>query len=110
MKLHQGELEDDSLGRVRASLSESPRLVSRVNDEFEERRTSMEESLVNDFSTHCPPSSQEDITWFKNALAREQLKFFAAFVFRAPREVPEALYEPMLHAAVSATLARIGLL
>lgn len=71
-----------------------------VDDEFEERRTAMEESLVTDFSAHCPPSSEEDITWFKNALAHEQLKFFAAFALHPPREVPEALYEPMLRAAV----------
>lgn len=60
----------------------------------------MEENLVAYSSKHCPPSSQEDINWFKAALAHEQLKFFAALVLHPPREVPEALYEPMLRAAV----------
>ena len=87
---------DEYLARYRNLPVWSP----EVDDEFEERRTAMEESLVTDFSTHCPPSSQEDMTWFRNALAHEQLKFFAAFVLQAPREVPEALYEPMLRAAV----------
>lgn len=87
---------DEYLARYRNLPVWSP----EVDDEFEERSTAMEESLVADFSKHCPPSSQGDINWFKAALAHEQLKFFAAFVLRPPREVPEALYEPMLRAAV----------
>jgi hypothetical protein len=87
---------DEYLARYRNLPVWSP----EADDEFEERRAVVEESLVSDFSAHCPPSSQEDITWFKNALVHEQSKFFAAFALRPPREVPEALYEPMLRAAV----------
>jgi hypothetical protein len=87
---------DEYLARYQNLPAWSP----EADEEFEERLTAMEESLVADFSKHCPPSSQVDISWFKAALAHEQLKFFAAFVLRPPREVPEALYEPMLNAAV----------
>jgi hypothetical protein len=70
------------------------------DDQREEQRTAMEESLVADFSVHYPPSSVEDIAWFRNALQHEQRKFFVAFVHREPRKVPEALYETMIRAAV----------
>lgn len=69
-------------------------------DEDEDHWTAMEERLVADISTHSPPSSLEDIAWFKNALAGEQSKFFAAYVLRTLRDVPEPLYEPILRAAV----------
>jgi hypothetical protein len=70
------------------------------NDQFEDQCQAMEESLIADFSRHCPPSSPEDVSWFRNALGDEQRKFFAAFVLQEPREVPEALYEPMIRASV----------
>ncbi len=54
----------------------------------------------DDFSVHYPPSSQEDVAWFRNALEHEQRKFFAAFVFQKSRGVPEVLYETMIRAAV----------
>jgi hypothetical protein len=88
---------DEYLARYRNLPVWSPEVDG---DEFEERLEAMEANLVADFSTHCPPSSQEDIDWFKTALAHEQSKFFCAFVLHPPREVPEALYEPMLRAAV----------
>ena len=53
-----------------------------------------------DFSAHYPPSSQDDITWFQNALERQERKFFVAFVLKEPRKVPEILYELMMRAAV----------
>jgi len=70
------------------------------DNQYEERRTAMEESLVADFSAHYPPSSQEDVTWFRNALEDEQRKFFVAFVLKEPRKVLETLYEPMMRAAI----------
>jgi hypothetical protein len=70
------------------------------DDQFEDQSQAMEASLVADFSPHCPPSSPEDVGWFRDALADEQRKFFAAFVLQEPREVPEALYEPMIRASV----------
>jgi hypothetical protein len=70
------------------------------DDQYEDKRTAMEESLVADFSVHYPPSSLEDVAWFRNALEHEQRKFFAAFVFQKPRTVPEVLYEAMIRAAV----------
>jgi hypothetical protein len=60
----------------------------------------MKESLATDFSAYYPPSSQDDITWFKNALEHQERKFFVAFVVKEPRTVPEILYEPMMRAAV----------
>jgi len=68
--------------------------------QYEVQRTAMEESLVADFGAHYPPSSQEDVTWFKNALENEQRKFFVAFVLKEPHKVPETLYESMMRAAV----------
>jgi hypothetical protein len=70
------------------------------DNQYEEQRTAMEESLVADFSAHYPPSSQEDVTWFRNALEDEQRKFFVAFVLEEPRKVLETLYEPMMRAAI----------
>jgi hypothetical protein len=88
---------DEYLARFRNLPVWSPEVD---DDEFEERREAMKESLTADFSAHCPPSSEEDINWFKTALAHEQSKFFCAFVLHPPREVPEDLYESMLRAAV----------
>ena len=68
--------------------------------EDEDQLAAMEESLVTDFSAHHPPSSQEDVAWFRNALEDEKRKFFAAFVLQEPRKVPEVLFEPMMRAAV----------
>jgi len=68
--------------------------------QFEAQRTAMEERLVADFSPHYALSSQEDITWFRNALEHEQQKFFVAFVLKEPHTVPEPLYESMMRAAV----------
>lgn len=70
------------------------------HDQYEDQRKAMEESLVADFTAHYPPSSLEDVAWFRNALEHEQRKFFAAFVVQEPRKVPEVLYEPMVRAAV----------
>jgi len=70
------------------------------DDQDEDKRTAMEESLVADFSVHYPPSSQEDVAWFRNALEHQERKFFAAFVFQKPRTVPEVLYETMIRAAI----------
>src|SRR5215469_12297255 len=62
--------------------------------------TAMEERLIADFGVHYPPSSQEDVAWFLNALDDDRRKYFVAFVLREPRKVPEVLYEPMMRAAV----------
>jgi hypothetical protein len=61
----------------------------------------IKENLVADFSPHCPPTSSEDIAWFREALSDDKRKFFAAFALEKPRTVPETLYEPMIRAAVS---------
>src|SRR5712664_737751 len=73
-----------------------------VTDDYqlEAQRTAMEERLVADFTPHYALSSQEDITWFRNALEHEQQKFFVAFVLKEPHTDPESLYESMMRAAV----------
>jgi hypothetical protein len=68
--------------------------------QYKDRCEAMEENLIADFSAHCPPSSPEEIAWFRNALEHEEEKFFAAWVLREPREIPETLYEPMIRAGV----------
>ena len=70
------------------------------DDQWEDQRAAMEETLVADFSAHYPLSSQEDISWFRNALEHEQRKFFVAFVLKEPHKVPETLYESMMRAGV----------
>src|SRR6201984_1038718 len=90
---HREKLKNDGLERVFSPLSSSP------CPEFD-KLASREESLAADVSVYCPPSSQDDITWFKNALEHEERKFFVAFVLKEPRTVPEILYEPMMRAAV----------
>jgi hypothetical protein len=70
------------------------------DDQWEDQRAAMEETLVADFSAHYPLSPEEDISWFRNALEDEQRKFFVAFVLKEPHKVPEALYESMMRAAV----------
>ena len=69
-------------------------------DGDEDYWTAMEERLVADFSVHYPPSSQEDVAWFLNALDDDRRKYFVAYVLRELRKVPEVLYEPMMRAAV----------
>lgn len=73
---------------------------SALSPEDEDQLEAMEKNLVADFSAHYPPSSQEDVAWFRNALEHEQRKWFVAFVFQEPRKVTEALYGPMMRAAV----------
>lgn len=73
---------------------------SALSPEDEDQPEAMEKNLVADFSAHYPPSSQEDVAWFRNALEHEQRKWFVAFVFQEPRKVTEALYGPMMRAAV----------
>ena len=96
-----GRLKNDSLGhfaRYRDLLVWSPEVDD--DDQYEDQHKAIEESLVADFSVHYPPSSQEDVAWFRNALEHEQREFFAAFVFQKSRGVPEVLYETMIRAAV----------
>lgn len=84
---------DSHLARTRHSTIWAP----QAHDEFEQ----MGQGILADSSTHGPPSSPEDITWFKNALAREESKFFAAWILGALGQIPGELYEPMLRAAVN---------
>ncbi len=91
---------NEYFARYRALPVWSPEFDEQQDQEYEDKLASAEESLVADFSVYYPPSSQDDITWFKNALEQEERKFFVAFVLKEPRTVPEILYEPMMRAAV----------
>jgi hypothetical protein len=91
---------NEYFARYRALPVWSPEFDEQQDQEYEDKLASMIESLATDFSAYYPPSSQDDITWFKNALEHEERKFFVAFVLKEPRTVPEILYEPMMRAAV----------
>jgi hypothetical protein len=90
---------NEYFARYRALPVWSPEFDEQQDQEYEDKLASTEEGLVADFSAYSPPSSQNDITWFKNALEHEERKFFVAFVLKEPRTVPEILYEPMMRAA-----------
>ncbi len=89
---------DEYLARFRALPVWSPETAQ--DDQYEDRREALEGSLIADFSAHCPPASPEEIAWFRNALEHEEKKFFAAWALQEPREIPEALYEPMIRAGI----------
>jgi hypothetical protein len=72
----------------------------RELDDDEKHSLAMQYGLVADFTLHCPPTSEEDVAWFRAALKDNKRKFFAAFVLQQSRKVPESLYTPMMRAAV----------
>jgi hypothetical protein len=90
---------NEYFARYRALPVWSPEFDEQQDQEYADKLASTEKSLATDFGAYYP-SSQDDITWFKNALEHEERKFFVAFVLKEPRTVPEILYEPMIRAAV----------
>jgi hypothetical protein len=60
-------------------------------DAEDQHSLAMHYGLVADFTANCPPKSEEDVAWFRAALKDDKRKFFAAFVLRQSRNVPEAL-------------------
>ena len=76
---------NEYFARYRALPVWSPEFDEQQDQEYEDKLVSTEESLVADFSVYYPPSSQDDITWFKTALEHEERKFFVAFVLKESR-------------------------